>query len=311
MSGSWDDRVAAVWASADERDEDAVVADVRALVDERPDDAAARFEWASALDFAGREGEAEPEYRAALASPDLDADRRGQATVQLASTLRNLGRPDEALALLTDVPGLPDAITAFRALALVDLDRPRDAVRELLPALAPHLPRYAGSVRYYAGALPADAVLRPVADEDALGAVVAAAADADPDDVTPPLGDGWTDARLDWLRTYHRKRFTGLLGPTAEGTWAIGDEAVLGVVRLRHLGDGRFETGLWLVRAARGRGLGRAAVHAAVRLVRSLGGREIVADTTPQNAAAVALLRRLGFDLRPGPDGVAATLVLR
>ena len=42
---------------------------------------------------------------------------------------------------------------AFAALALVDLERPIEAVAALLHALTPHLPRYHRSVPAYADAL--------------------------------------------------------------------------------------------------------------------------------------------------------------
>ncbi|WP_320673180.1 tetratricopeptide repeat protein [Patulibacter defluvii] len=159
MSDDWDARVAAVWAAAGDRDEAAVVADLLALVDERPaGDAAALYEHASALDFAGREAEAEPLYRQALAA-GLDDERRPRAQIQLASTLRNLGRPAAAVELLERaIAAAPDddlapARAAFLALALVDDRRPAAAVAAALAALAPHVPEYGGAVARYAAAL--------------------------------------------------------------------------------------------------------------------------------------------------------------
>lgn len=307
----WDERVAAVWAGAGDRHEDDVVADIEALVAERPaGDAAARFELASARDFAGREAEAEPLYRAALGG-GLDAERRPQALIQLASTLRNLGRPDDALAVL-DGAGEPDTLetTAFRSLALADAGRAREAVRLLLESVAPQLPRYSRAVRYYAGALGAVA-LRAVADDGALDDVVAAAvAGAEPDDVTPPLGDGWCETRLEWLRTYHRERFEGLAGPAGEVTLAVREGGrTCGVVRLRALGHGRHETGLWLTRDVRGRGVGRAVFTDVLALAGTLGAREVVAETTTGNPAAQALLRGAGFTL--SVDGTRVSAVRR
>ena len=56
MSDDWRDRVDAVWADADDTNEEATLAAVDALVAERPaDDAEALFEAAGARDFAGRE----------------------------------------------------------------------------------------------------------------------------------------------------------------------------------------------------------------------------------------------------------------
>ncbi|MEY9953759.1 tetratricopeptide repeat protein [Leifsonia sp. EB34] len=158
----WRQRVDAVWATAHEVGEQATVAAIDALVAERPaDDPVALFEAAGARDFAGREAEAEPLYRAALAN-GLAEPERGQAIVQLASTLRNLGRPGDALALLRDFLAaepdhpLADAARAFAALALFDDGLPADALRQALRALVPHLPQYGRAVEAYAAALDDD-----------------------------------------------------------------------------------------------------------------------------------------------------------
>lgn len=158
----WRERVDAAWAAADDAGEDATLQAIDALVAERADDdPVALFEAAGARDFAGREAEAEPLYRAALAN-GLAEPERGHAIVQLASTLRNLDRPDESLALLRDFlfaepeHPLADAARAFAALALFDDGLPADALREALGALVPHLPRYGRAIEAYAAALDDD-----------------------------------------------------------------------------------------------------------------------------------------------------------
>lgn len=155
-STDWMTRVAAVWADAPQHPESHIEAKIEALVAERPvDDALAIFELAGVRDFVGREAEAEPLYVRAL-DLGLPEPQRGQAVIQLASTLRNLGRPSEALALLrgefADRPDHPlaDAATAFAALALADTGADRDALVAVLHALAPHLPAYSRAVRSYA-----------------------------------------------------------------------------------------------------------------------------------------------------------------
>src|SRR5690606_20635266 len=96
MMTDWDDRVAAVWADETLTDEE-VVARIDAVAAERPDgDARALFERAGARDSAGLEADAEPLYRAALEA-GLDEEHRAQAVIQLASTVRNLGRTDESI----------------------------------------------------------------------------------------------------------------------------------------------------------------------------------------------------------------------
>lgn len=155
----WQRRVDAVWASTTERSEDDTLAAIDALVAERPaEDAPALFEAAGARDFAGREAEAEPLYRAALAR-GLDEPQRAQAVIQLASTLRNLGRPQEAIELLGEfVRAHPDhelrtAARAFAALARFDTGSPEEALREALDALVPQLPLYGRAVSAYAAEL--------------------------------------------------------------------------------------------------------------------------------------------------------------
>ncbi|MBW9092207.1 tetratricopeptide repeat protein [Microbacterium jejuense] len=152
---SWDDRVAEFWDTADDADP-AVVDRMRELVAERPaDDPAALFEWASVLDFVGREDEAVAQYRAALAA-GLDGDRMPQAVVQLASSLRNIGRADEGIELLWalgDETVAGAAVHAFLALCLRDAGRPDEAFAVALRALAPTLPMYGRSIAAYADEL--------------------------------------------------------------------------------------------------------------------------------------------------------------
>jgi tetratricopeptide (TPR) repeat protein len=152
----WAARVAAVWTNAGDRPEADVEVAIESLVAERDlDDAVAVFELAGVRDYVGREAEAEPLYRRAL-ELGLDEPRHGQAIIQLASTVRNLGRPDEALTLLRDeFAGRPehplaDAATAFAALALADTGAEREALVAALRALAPHLPAYGRAVTAYA-----------------------------------------------------------------------------------------------------------------------------------------------------------------
>jgi Tetratrico peptide repeat len=155
--GDWQQRVDAVWASVLEFGDDEVIRRIDALAAERPaDDPVALFERAGARDSAGLEAEAEVFYREALAG-GLAGPERVQAHIQLASTIRNLGRPVEAVALLDAIEPvageLRDAVVAFRALALVDAGDARRAASDALAALAPHLPRYRVSVASYAADL--------------------------------------------------------------------------------------------------------------------------------------------------------------
>jgi RimJ/RimL family protein N-acetyltransferase len=154
-------------------------------------------------------------------------------------------------------------------------------------------------------------------DDTVLAQLVrAATTDALADEVTPPLtaGRAWTTERVAWLGEFHRVRRAGLAGPTAEATWAVVvDELVVGSVRLKHTDEpGVLEMGIWLTRSARGRGVGRAAMAAALRQADSLGACGVRADTTVSNEGALAVLRRFGFTLTPADDGhnVRALLLL-
>jgi tetratricopeptide (TPR) repeat protein len=157
--GDWERRVEACWIwirSSDPSSEQLLEA-IDALAAERePDDPAALYERGSARDSAGRASEAEPLYRAALSSAALDAKRRPQAIIQLASTLRILGRLDESEELLraelercTRFPtahALPDETRATLALTLLARGNAIEAALLALVALAPHLSRYSRSV---------------------------------------------------------------------------------------------------------------------------------------------------------------------
>ncbi len=129
-------------------------------VGRRERDARALFEAASARDYAGLESEAEPLYRRAIEG-GLDEGTRPRAVIQLASTVRNLGRPDESVRLLEGLLHEHPAdewtgpAAAFLALALASRGDERDAASVALAALADYLPVYANSVRGYAAELAA------------------------------------------------------------------------------------------------------------------------------------------------------------
>lgn len=158
MNDDWEQRMAALWASMAEYDEDEFVAKVAKLAAELPaDSAVGLFERACSLDSTGHSDLAVPLYRQAL-ERGLHGIRRRRAVIQLASSLRNVGQVTESVALLTaerdaGSDELDDAVSAFLALMLVDTGREREAVSVALAALAPHLPRYQCSLGNYARAL--------------------------------------------------------------------------------------------------------------------------------------------------------------
>ena len=162
VSNGWEDRAAELWASIDSHSEAEFLALVDELVSELPPEhPIGLFERASSLDTTGHSDLAVPLYRSAL-EIGLTGLRRRRAVIQMSSSIRNLGRPDESVALLRaerdldpgslDGPSraLDDAVTATLALALVDTGNEREAAAIALAALAPHLVRYQRSMSNYA-----------------------------------------------------------------------------------------------------------------------------------------------------------------
>lgn len=160
----WDKRIADAWASADDYEdrEEEFRARIDALAAELPDgDPRALFEKGCAWDSTGHSDRAVPLYRSAI-DHGLDGYRRRRAVIQMSSSLRNIGRVEEAIGLLAaerdvdpatlDAPtrSLADAISAVMALCLADAGREREAVSVAVGALAPHLPRYQRSMANYA-----------------------------------------------------------------------------------------------------------------------------------------------------------------
>jgi tetratricopeptide (TPR) repeat protein len=154
-SADWERRLSELWASFDDQGEEEFLARMEELAAELPaDSAVAAFERAGAFDSTGHSDLAVPLYRRAF-ELGLESDRRRQAVIQLASSLRNLGHAEESVALLiaerdAGSDDLDDAVNAFLALALVDAGREREAVSVALTALSRHLTRYRRSLSNYA-----------------------------------------------------------------------------------------------------------------------------------------------------------------
>lgn len=135
--------------------------------------------------------------------------------------------------------------------------------------------------------------------ESLLGVAVA---DAAPEEVMPPVAGppGWTPARREAFRAFYRARLAGFAGPDRTVMYAVTvDGQVVGMIRLAVRGgeDGDpavLETGIWLARTWRGRGVGAAALRAVLAEAWSHGARAVVADSTTANPAALAVLRTCG-----------------
>ncbi|MFG6504528.1 tetratricopeptide repeat protein [Microbacterium sp. P05] len=153
----WESRVAALWVD-DAVDDQRRIELMSDLAGAAPHPALGAFELGGALDSGGREAEADVQYTLATAAglDTVDPARAAQLVVQHASTLRNLGRIEEAIAMLQDAPEHPatgSAPRVFLALALHSAGRSDAALRVAIEAIEPTLPRYHRSVRAYAEAL--------------------------------------------------------------------------------------------------------------------------------------------------------------
>jgi cyanophycin synthetase len=150
-------QITALWELDDDAERVTAADQLRA---QRPGDARLTYEYASALDAAGKEDEAIRVYREALAA-GLREPYRHRARIQLASSLRVTGQADTAYSLLTELaaerPGSV-AVEAFRALAAIDSGRPEAAVADLLDVLLHHAgdedtQSYRGALSRYAAQL--------------------------------------------------------------------------------------------------------------------------------------------------------------
>lgn len=103
-----------------------------------PDDARIAYEYGGTFDSAGQPERAVELYREALSS-GLREPFRHRAVLQLASSLRNVGRHDEAVTLLDELAlERPESIgiAGFRALALHSAGRSAEALGSLLSVVA-------------------------------------------------------------------------------------------------------------------------------------------------------------------------------
>ena len=98
-----------------------------------------------------------------------------------------------------------------------------------------------------------------------------------------------------------RERLAKGIADTAWRAWAItlkGDDTAIGTVASYEKRQGKVtEIGYVLKRAYWGRGLVTEAVAALIDLLFAEGQRRVFADTDPDNAASIAVLKRLGFTL--------------
>lgn len=154
------DAISRGWAQADRDNPGPTVSYFRDLLRQHPADASALFAYAGGLDFAGQEEEAAGFYEQAFAA-GLDGEERRQALIPYGSTLRNVGRYEEAASVLREAheqDPADDAATVFLALALTSAGRGNEAVAALITLAldridSDDLRRYQAPLRQYAGDL--------------------------------------------------------------------------------------------------------------------------------------------------------------
>ncbi|PRY35829.1 GNAT family N-acetyltransferase [Umezawaea tangerina] len=144
-------------------------------------------------------------------------------------------------------------------------------------------------------------------DADGIERLLAVAvAEATEWDVMPPVDGppGWSPTRQDAFRRFYRQHHEVMYE-------VVADDRTVGMIRLTPSGhDGVVETGMWLGRSARGQGIGSGALRAVLRRAVESKWKTVVADTTPENAPAIAALVGCGAVVSQVGDRVVGTFVL-
>ncbi|MGW4466907.1 GNAT family N-acetyltransferase [Micromonospora sp. NPDC004704] len=156
--------------------------------------------------------------------------------------------------------------------------------------------------------------LTPIDEQTLEPLLSVAVAEAEPDDVMPPVEApaGWSHARREAFREFHRARFDGLDGNARTLMFAIMvDGDVVGMIRMSHHDrPATMETGMWLGKSARGQGIAATALRLLLAEAVGAGARLVVAETTADNAPALGVLRRAGAEFERDGDVVRARIRL-
>ncbi len=129
----------------------------------------------------------------------------------------------------------------------------------------------------------------------------------------PRWRDDFADLNLEWLRRWfvveaHDRDVLGnpehhILADGGHILFATDAEGhALGTVALKHDGEGVYElTKMAVTPDARGRGIGRLLMDAALALYRSLDGCELYLESSSSLTNAIAMYERSGFRHHPAP----------
>jgi tetratricopeptide (TPR) repeat protein len=139
MEPNWESFIESGWQH--KGDETKLLQYFSEIVERYPKSARAKFELGNAYDYLGKEQEAIPLYEKAI-QMGLTSEYEAYALLQLGSSLRNIGRVDEAVGILSDAekhyPELP-SITMFLGMAMYDSDSHSEALSTVLNAMLRHL----------------------------------------------------------------------------------------------------------------------------------------------------------------------------
>ncbi|MEY9852382.1 tetratricopeptide (TPR) repeat protein [Leifsonia sp. EB41] len=146
------DRLALLFAARDRENMAPTIDAFLAVLAEHPDDPHVLYEVGGSYDTAGEEETAAGYYERAL-EVGLEDDTRRKCLLQYGSTLRNLGRFDESLAVLArarDAFPESESVRVWHALSLHAAGRSDAAVAELMELAADRI-RTPDLLRYEAG----------------------------------------------------------------------------------------------------------------------------------------------------------------
>jgi tetratricopeptide (TPR) repeat protein len=146
-------RLDAIFARRDRDDMQPTIDAFEEVLREHPDEPRVVYEVGGAYDTAGQEERAVGYYERAL-ELGLDGELRRRCLLQYGSTLRNIGRLDDSLAVLDGaIFDYPSSVSlpVFKALTLHAAGRPNAALAELLVAIADHV--HSAEITRYEAAL--------------------------------------------------------------------------------------------------------------------------------------------------------------
>ncbi|WP_423920690.1 tetratricopeptide repeat protein [Frigoribacterium sp. 2-23] len=154
MTHDLDDRLDRIFAARDRDDMAPTIAALLPILEAHPEEARVLYEVGGAYDTDGQEELALGYYERAMEA-GLTGDLRRRCFLQYGSTLRNIGRIEESLAVFARARGeFPDSVAlgAFEALSLHAAGRADTALARLLVLLADHvdadeLNRYKAAMR--------------------------------------------------------------------------------------------------------------------------------------------------------------------